>query len=89
MGPNDYHLYLFDSRTGEQIDRVEELRIRLVQRDKGIGPLIVRIPRKGPAHYELRDSMLGVAGDWEATVTARISEFDEYSARTRFEVRRP
>ena len=61
VGPNDYHLYLFDRRTGAQIDRVEELTVKLVQRDKGIGPITLDIPRKGPAHYELRNSTLGVA----------------------------
>ena len=88
VGPNDYHLYLFDRRTGAQIDRVEELTVRLVERDKGIGPITLDIPRKGPAHYELRNSTLGVAGTWDATITARVSEFDEYSAKTRFKVRR-
>ena len=86
-GPTDLHLYLFDRRTGAQVDRVEELRVRLVQREQGIGPITLRIPRKGPAHYELLGTTLGVAGTWEATVTARVSEFDEHSARTRFEVR--
>lgn len=88
VGPNDYHLYLFDRRTGAQIDRVEELKVTLVQRDKNIGPIKLAIPRKGPAHYELRNSTLGVAGTWEATVTARVSAFDEYTAKLRFEVRR-
>ena len=87
VGPNDYHLYLFDRRTGAQIDRVEELTISLVQRDKKIGPITIDIPRKGPAHYELRNSALGVRGTWNATVTARVSDFDEYSAKTQFEVR--
>lgn len=88
VGANDYHLYLFDRRTGAQVDRVEQLTVRLVQRDKGIGPITLDIPRKGPAHYELRSSNLGVAGTWEATVTARVSAFDEHVARTRFEIRR-
>jgi len=87
VGPTDYHLYLFDRRTGEQIDRVKELRIELVQPEEDIGPIELDIPRKGPAHYELRDSALGVAGTWEATVTARVSAFDEYSATTEFEIR--
>lgn len=87
VGPNDYHLYLFDRRTGAQIDRVDQLTVRLVQRDKDIGPITLDIPRKGPAHYELRNSTLGVRGTWQATVTARVSEFDEYSAKTKFEVR--
>ncbi|MDX6681961.1 MAG: copper transport protein [Solirubrobacteraceae bacterium] len=87
VGPNDYHLYLFDRRTGAQIDRVEQLTVRLVQRDKAIGPITLDVPRAGRAHYELRDSALGVRGTWEATVVARVSDFDEYSATTRFEVR--
>ena len=87
VGPNDYHLYLFDRRTGAQIDRVEELTVRLVQRDKDIGPITIAIPRKGPAHYELRNSTLGVRGTWAATITARVSEFDEYAAKTEFEVK--
>jgi copper transport protein len=87
VGPTDYHLYLFDRRTGAQVDRVEELTVRLVQRDEDIGPITLDVPRKGPAHYELRDAVLGVAGTWEATVTARVSDFDEFSATTEFEVR--
>ena len=41
------------------------------------------IPRKGPAHYELRNSTLGVRGTWAATITARVSEFDEYCGEDR------
>jgi copper transport protein len=87
VGPNDYHLYLFDRRTGAQVDRVKELTIRLVERDRGIGPINLTIPRKGPAHYELRNSTLGVAGTWEAMVTVRVSRFDEYSAKMTFKIR--
>ena len=87
VGPNDYHLYLFDRRTGAQIDRVEQLAVELVQREENIGPITLDIPRKGPAHYELRNSTLGVRGTWQATITARVSDFDEYSATTEFEVR--
>ena len=87
VGPNDYHLYLFDQRTGAQIDRVKELTVKLVQREKNIGPITLDIPRKGPAHYELRNSTLGVRGTWDATITARVSDFDEYSATTTFTVR--
>lgn len=87
IGPTDYHLYLFDRRTGAQVDRVEELTVRLIQREEDIGPITLDIPRKGPAHYELRNATVGVSGTWEATVTARVSEFDEYSAKTQFEIR--
>lgn len=86
-GPTDYHLYLFDRRTGAQIDRVEQLTVQLVHPEKDIGPITLDIPRKGPAHYELLNSPIGVSGDWVATVTVRVSEFDEYSAKTEFEIR--
>ncbi len=89
VGSNDLHLYLFDRRTGAQVDRVEQLTVSLVQRERAIGPIALDIPRKGPAHYELRGATLGVPGTWEAVVTARVSKFDEYSAGTAFEVRKP
>ena len=87
VGPNDYHLYFFDRRTGAQVDRVKEVTVRLTQRDKGIGPLTVPIPRKGPAHYELLAGALGVKGTWRAEVDVRVSDFDQYTAKTSFEVR--
>jgi copper transport protein len=86
-GPNDFHLYLFDRRTGAQVDRVKQMTVRLVQRDKDIGPIRLDIPRRGPAHYELLDQALGVPGTWEVQVDARVSEFDAYTAATEIEVR--
>ncbi|MGH2899880.1 MAG: CopD family protein, partial [Solirubrobacteraceae bacterium] len=86
-GPNDLHLYLFDRRTGAQIDRVEELTVQLTQRDRDIGPITLEIPRKGPAHYELLAQALGVPGTWDVRVDARVSDFDAYTARARIGIR--
>jgi copper transport protein len=88
-GPNDFHLYLFDRKSGAQIDRIEELTVSLTQEDKGIGPIKVAIPRKGPAHYEQLDEALGVPGTWQVRVDARVNDFDAFSARDTFEVRKP
>jgi copper transport protein len=88
-GPNDFHLYLFDRKTGAQLDKVEELTVRLTQEEESIGPIKVEIPRKGPAHYEKLDEALGVPGTWEVQVDARVNEFDAYTARDTFEVRKP
>ncbi|HEX2087310.1 MAG TPA: copper resistance protein CopC [Solirubrobacteraceae bacterium] len=88
-GPNDFHLYFFDRRTGAQIDRVEEVTVSLTQEEKRIGPIRIEIPRKGPAHYEQLDEALGVPGEWQVQVDARVSEFDAYSARDVIEVRKP
>jgi copper transport protein len=89
VGPNDFHLYFFDRRSGAQVDRVKELTVRVEQHDKGVGPLTLRVPRKGPAHYELLDQALGVPGTWDVTVDARVSEFDSYTAHTRIHVSKP
>lgn len=86
-GANDLHLYLFDRRTGRQIDRVEALAVTLTQREKNIGPIRLDIPRKGPAHYELLHTAIGVAGEWTATITARVSDFDQHSVTTSFVIR--
>jgi copper transport protein len=86
-GPNDYHVYLFDRRTGAQVSRVDEVTLRMTQPEKEIGPIRLAIPRKGPAHYELLGPPLGVKGTWEAELSLRVSEFDQYTARTEFDVR--
>jgi copper transport protein len=88
VGPNDFHLYLFDRETGEQINRVKQLTVRLVQRDEAIGPIKLDIPRKGPAHYELLDQALGVPGTWEVAVDARVSDFDAYTGEAEITVRK-
>jgi copper transport protein len=87
VGANDYHLYFFDRRTGAQVDRVEEVTVRLTQPEKEIGPIELTIPRKSVAHYELLAAPLGVPGSWRAQVDVRVSDFDQYTARTEFDVR--
>jgi copper transport protein len=87
VGVNAWHVYLFDRRSGAQVDRVEQVTVRLTEPERGIGPITLDLPRKGPAHYELLRGVLGVAGRWEAELAVRVSEFDEYVARTGFEVR--
>ena len=47
-GPNDFHLYLFNRKTGAQVDRVKELTVRLTQPEKDIGPINARHPAQRP-----------------------------------------
>lgn len=88
-GPNDFHLYFFDRRTGAQIDAVKEVTVRLARPGDQIPPIKLKIPRKNAAHYELLDQPIGISGGWNAEVTARISSFDAYTATTKIEIRRP
>lgn len=88
-GPNDFHLYFFDRRTGAQIKRVEEVAVRLTRPDEDIPPIRFEVPLKNAAHYELLDHPIGLTGTWVVQVTARVSEFDVHSASTRVEIREP
>jgi hypothetical protein len=38
------------------------------------------VEKGGPGHWVVRGGDLAPAGDWELAVSARVSEFDAYSA---------
>lgn len=88
VGSNAFHLYLFDRRTGAQIDRVDEMLMTLDHPGEGLN---FRIPvgRKGPAHYEVLGQPLPAAGRWRIRVEVRVGDFDLYTARTTIEVDEP
>ena len=52
--------------------------------DKRIGPLEPRVDKAGPGHWVARRAQVAPAGDWNLTVSGRVSEFEE--ARTLVEV---
>ena len=85
-GPNDYHLYLFDRETGEQVRRVKGMTLRLTQPEEGIGPITLDVPYKNAAHYELLGPALSVPGTWDVALDVRVSRFDLFTARTEIEV---
>ena len=55
--------------------------------EKAIGPLPLEPQRSGPGHYTIPGAQLGVAGDWQLEVTARVSAFDEYAAAVEVPIR--
>ena len=87
VGSNQVHLYLFDSRDGSQFAKVKELEVTATMPEKSIGPLPLEARRAGPGHYTVQGALLGVAGDWELEVTARVSAFDEYAAELEVPIR--
>ncbi|MBN1527475.1 MAG: CopD family protein [Thermoleophilaceae bacterium] len=86
-GASEMHLYMFDRRTGAQFGRVEELTVSARLPDREIGPLGLDAEKAGPGHYVVRRAALSPAGDWRLDVTARVSEFDAYTARLEVPVR--
>jgi copper transport protein len=78
VGTNLMHLYLLDPTTGAQWDRAEEVRVKLVQPEKQI-ELDGTTRKGGPGHYVVDAAVLSADGTWNVVITARVSEFDEYS----------
>jgi copper transport protein len=77
---------VFDRRTGRPVSRVSELTLALRQPEKRIGPLRFDAQRIGPGRFERSGVTLGVAGSWRAAVTARVSDFDEFTGETDLKV---
>lgn len=87
VGSNQIHLYLFDARSGAQFTRLKELKVSATEPEKSIGPLPLEPQRSGPGHYTVPGALLSVAGDWRLEVTARVSAFDQYTARVEVPIR--
>jgi copper transport protein len=79
-GPNEVHLYLFDHHTGAQFGRAKGVRVTAALPAKGIADLPLDLRTAGPGHLT-GTATLPAKGDWQLTVTVRISDFDEYVAR--------
>ena len=86
-GNNQVHLYLFDRRTGGQWNRAKELTVEARLADREIGPLQLDPQKAGPGHYVIRRAGLAPKGDWRLDVSARVSAFDEYTARIEVPIR--
>jgi copper transport protein len=78
VGSNQIHLYLFDARTGAQLEGVEEVGLTASLPDEEIGPLELEPRRAGPGHYTVQGALLTVAGDWDLDLAVRLSAFDQY-----------
>jgi copper transport protein len=80
-GANAVHLYLFSARDGAPFTATKELTVTAALPAKGIGPLPATLHRAGPGHYVADALTLTPAGRWRITVTDRVSDFDEHTAR--------
>jgi copper transport protein len=79
-GPNEVHLYLFDHHSGAQFRRAKEVRVTAALPAKRISGLPLDLHTAGPGHLT-GTATLPAKGDWQLTVTVRVSDFDEYVTR--------
>jgi copper transport protein len=78
-GANTTHVYLLRA-DGSPAGDVKELRLDWRLPGKGLGP-IAGTPRvAGPGHWVADTQVLAPGGRWRLSVTARVSEFDQYEA---------
>ncbi|MCW4354427.1 copper resistance protein CopC [Hoyosella sp. YIM 151337] len=70
---------------GNPIDAVSEPDLRVFMPDPGIGPLSPAVTQTGPGRYEAALD-LPLPGEWEISVSARLSRFDNPVATLSVEV---
>lgn len=87
VGANQLHVYLFDGKTGAAYTKTKELTVDAALPAKGIGGLKVAMHQAGPGHFVGDSVQLVPAGKWQLTVTDRVSDFDEYTAKIAVSVR--
>jgi copper transport protein len=87
VGANQMHVYLFDAKSGAAYTKTKELTVQAALPDKNIGALKVTMHQAGPGHYVADAFSLVPKGDWQLTVTDRVSDFDEYSGKVKVPVR--
>ncbi|MBB3036380.1 copper transport protein [Hoyosella altamirensis] len=84
VGINAFEFTLRDE-DGQPIDAVSEPDLRVFMPDPGIGPLSPSVTQTGPGQYEAVLD-LPFPGEWEVTVSARLSRFDNPVATVTVEV---
>ena len=87
VGANQLHVYLFDRKSGAPFTNTKELTVAAALPKKGIGPLKTAMHQAGPGHFVGDAVQLIPGGTWVLTVTDRVSDFDEYSAKITVPVR--
>jgi copper transport protein len=87
VGANQMHVYLFDRKTGAAYTKTKELRVQAALPAKGIGPLQATMHQAGPGHYVADSFQLIPGGTWQLSVSDRVSDFDEYTAKVKVRVR--
>lgn len=84
VGPNAMHVQYLD-QSGRPVDAPRSLTVELELPERGVGPLRLDVPRAGPGHFLVSDADMPLAGTWDVTLVARLTDFD--LQRTTFRVR--
>ena len=84
-GVTDIHTYTLSPEGA--VKDVKDLTAEIELPGKGIGPITVPLRRAGPGHFSAYGFDLPIAGHWQLTVKALVSDIDEVQASTTIPVR--
>jgi copper transport protein len=86
VGANEIHVYLFDAKSGAPYAKAKEVTATAALPEKGISlPLEPQLA--GPGHYTIPDALLNASGEWQITLTIRVSAFDEFTKKVEVAIR--
>lgn len=77
-GFNSIHMYILND-AGRPAEDIEDVRIRLTQPERDIGPIEREPFVAGPGHWQLDGRELSLPGEWHVEVIAGIGRFEEAS----------
>jgi copper transport protein len=78
VGANQIHIYLFDAKSGAPFAKIKQLEATAALPEKNISlPLEPQLA--GPGHYTIPGAPLNASGEWQITLTVRVSAFNEYT----------
>jgi copper transport protein len=86
-GRNQITMHVFNARTGRPAEQIKEMTLRLGMSQKDIGPLRIKMKGHGAGQFEAPAQMLAVQGEWQMDVDARVSDWDAFSGKAKFDVR--
>ena len=84
-GSNEMHLYV--NTAGGALGQVLSVTVEASLPGRNIGPLPIAVDRTGPNHFTASSADLPIAGRWQISVLARVSEFVERTFTTTITVR--
>jgi copper transport protein len=79
-GANELHLYLFERTSGAQWDVPKEVALQIALPERDVAPIELEARKAGPGHYVASAAAFGLPGDWDLSIAALITEFDELRA---------
>lgn len=85
-GANDLHVYVLDDQDKPD-DAYDMVEVRLSLPAQDVGPLELEPVRAGPGHFQVVNTDIPLAGEWDVVVVTRPDRFTEIKAEVTVTIR--